>query len=77
MAIWRGNREALAYSMRQDGTIFPDMLWDLTATSNKIIRGCTERAGAEREKPMGCVANEPEQALWEGNLPYAWYAPIG
>lgn len=50
--------------MRQDGTIFPDMLWDLTATSNKIIRGCTERAGAEREKPMGCVANEPEQALW-------------
>lgn len=61
--IWGANREALAYSMRQDRTIFPDMLWDLTTTSNKIIRGCTERVGAECEEPMGCVANEPEQAL--------------
>lgn len=49
--------------MWQDRTIFPDKRWDLTVASNKIIRGCPERAGAECEERMGCVANEPEQAL--------------
>jgi len=61
--IWRGNREALACSTWQERTVFPDMLWDLTAASKKIVREHTERPWAECEEPMGCVANEPEQAL--------------